>query len=70
MKKVNVITGVSKVQEMKDCNDTNTFGQQYDFSDKTIDTNSDREFDPTTGWVIQEEDGNGYYKDFDSYYNV
>lgn len=45
--------------KIKNCNDTNTYGQEWDFND---DDYSNRQIDSDTGWVIQNEDNNtGYY---------
>lgn len=43
----------------KACNDTNTYGQEWDFNDNDY---GNRQIDSDTGWVIQDEDDStGYY---------
>lgn len=44
----------------RNCNDTNTYGQEWDFNND--DYYGNREIDNDTGWVIQSEDSDtGYY---------
>ncbi len=46
---------------IKNCNDTNTYGQEWDLPDD-YGSRGDRQIDSDTGWVIQDEDSStGYY---------